>query len=290
MTTQRVIAITGATGFLGNALVRHFLKQGDKVIALVRAIPANKIADVEYIVFDLSNRKCSKQHIEADVLVHSAFVPVTESKSALEQNTDGTKSLLKLFPATTKNIFISSVSADLNSPAVYGQQKAVIENIFLEQGGCAIRPGLILGNGGLFATMRDYLKKKRNIPVFNGGKQPLQTVYVQDLVQAIDKIISENHTGVFTFCEHEPVPYKEFYAELCSQLGVQPRFISIPFWVADCMVSCANIVGITLPINKDNVQGLKLMKAHPSKEDAQKLGVIPLDYRSNLARALKESI
>lgn len=283
---NRTIAITGATGFLGNELVHHFLKQGDKVIALVRAVPQNKISGVQYILFDLTTGKCSQTQIAADVLIHTAYVAVTDSKSSLEDNINGAKSLLKLFPESTRKIFISSVSADKNSPAVYGKQKAAVEQLFLEEGGTAIRPGLILGNGGMFANMRDYLKKKRNIPVFNGGTQPLQTVFVQDLVAAIDKLIHADLRGSYTFCEHEPVHYREFYVELCRQLKVTPRFISIPFWVAGCMVSCANIVGITLPINHDNLQGLKLMRAHPSKEDAESIGVVPGTYKENLERAM----
>jgi nucleoside-diphosphate-sugar epimerase len=284
---NRVIAITGATGFLGNSLVHHFLSAGDKVIALVRKIPQQKIPGVHYVLFDLASGKCSEAKIEADVLIHTAYVPVTDSKTSLQDNVEGTKILLKLFPESTKKVFISSVSADKTSPAVYGQQKAAIENLFLERGGTAIRPGLILGNGGMFANMRDYLKKKRNIPVFNGGTQPLQTVFVNDLVLAIEKLVSNNMRGVFTFCEHEPVHYKEFYNELCRQLNVKPRFISIPFWVAGCMVTCANTVGITLPINHDNLQGLKLMRAHPSKEDVEAIGVQPGTYKENLERAMK---
>lgn len=284
---KRTIAITGATGFLGNALVHHFLSQGDDVIAIVRKIPAQKIPGVHYVLFDLTNGKCSEQQIPADALVHTAYVAAHQSKTSFSDNIDGTKALLKLFPESTKKIFISSVSADLNSPAVYGQQKAALETVFVEQNGTAVRPGLILGNGGLFANMRDYLSKKRNVPVFNGGTQPMQTVFVDDLVCAIDKLISSDLKGVFTFCEHDPVHYKEFYAELCRQLKVTPRFISIPYWVAGCMVSCANAIGITLPVNHDNLRGLKLMRAHHSKDDAAAIGVTPGSYKENLRRAMQ---
>jgi nucleoside-diphosphate-sugar epimerase len=285
---NRTIAITGATGFLGNELVHHFLSAGDKVIALVRKVPHEKISGVHYVLFDLTSGKCSESKIEADVLIHTAYVAVTSSKTSLDDNIAGTKSLLKLFPATTKKIFISSISADKNSPAVYGRQKAAVENIFLEHDGAAIRPGLILGNGGVFANMRNYLSRKRNIPVFRGGSQPLQTVFVNDLVLAIDKLISKDMRGIFTVCEHDPVQYKEFYSELCRQLNVKPRFISIPFWMAGCMVSCANAIGITLPINKDSLQGLKLMRVHPSKEDVEAIGVNVGNYKQNLERAMKE--
>jgi hypothetical protein len=109
---------------------------------------------------------------------------------------------------------------------------------------------------------------------------------VTDLVRAIDQLIAQDLKGVFTFCEHNPVHYREFYNELCRQLKVKPRFISIPFWVAGCMVTCANAVGITLPINHDNLQGLKLMRAHSSREDAEAIGVKPGNYKENLSRAM----
>lgn len=283
---NRTIAITGATGFLGSALVRYFIRNGDKVVALVRTIPAEKIPGAEYMMFDLATGNMSQDKIEADVLIHTAYVAVTDSENSLQENISGSTSLIGLFPAATKKIFVSSVSAEENSPAVYGQQKAALEILFLEHGGTAIRPGLILGNGGMFAKMRDYLKKKRNIPVFNGGKQPLQTVFVDDVVRAIDNIIIRNLKGVFTFCENEPVDYKEFYAELCRQLNVTPRFINIPFWIAKLMISVANIVRVKLPVNRDNIEGLKLMKAHRSKEDAEEIGIAPGNYKENLLRAM----
>lgn len=289
MSTRRTIAITGATGFLGSALVQHFSNKGDKIIALVRARPSHPLPGVHYELFDLSNGKCSAQQIVADVLIHAAYVPVTSSSRAFEANTNGTMALLKLFAPDTRKIFISSLSADENSPAIYGRQKAALEKIFIEQHGAIIRPGLILGNGGMFANMRDYLKKKSNIPIFNGGQQPVQTVYVQDLVLAIDKLTSAELNGTFTFCEHEPVHYKEFYSELCKQLGVKPRFISIPFWVAECVVACADSIGITLPINKDNLQGLKLMSAKSTTEDILRLGITPGNYKENLKRAMQAS-
>ena len=282
------IAITGATGFLGNALVRHFLSGGNNIIALVRALPQQKLPGVEYVLFDLSSGKCSRAQLNADVLIHTAYVPAGKSRSALDENINGTKALLKLFPDATKKIFISSVSADKNSPAVYGQQKARLEQLFLEHNGTAIRPGLILGDGGLFANMRDYLKRKRNIPLFNGGTQPLQTVFIHDLVLAIDRLIRLDLKGTYTFCEQDPVQYKEFYNELCRLLNVKPRFISIPFWLAGCMVSCANVIGITLPVNHDNLQGLKLMRAQSSKEDAETIGVQPGNYKQNLARSINQ--
>lgn len=257
------------------------------MVAFVRAVPQQKIAGVEYVLFDLASGKCSHATVAADVLIHTAYVAAGNSKTPMQDNISGTRTLLKLFPGSTKKIFISSVSADKNAPGIYGRQKAELEQVFVAQGGTAVRPGLIIGNGGLFADMRDYLRKKKNIPLFNGGAQPLQTVFVHDLVLAIEKLISSDLKGVFTFCEHDPVHYKEFYSELCRQLHVKPRFISIPFWVAGCMVSCANAVGITLPVNHDNLQGLKGMRGHASKEDAELIGVQPGTYRENLARAMK---
>src|ERR1044072_4536315 len=129
---MKTIAITGATGFLGGELVKHFSAKGDRVIAVVRNIPRNKIAGIDYVLFDLSTGKCSQQKIGADVLIHTAYVAVTESKNALAEKLDGQKALLALFPGRTKKIFISGVLAAPASPAVYGQQKAAVEKFFID--------------------------------------------------------------------------------------------------------------------------------------------------------------
>ena len=70
------IMITGATGFLGNNLVRNLCNQGNEVLAAIRASSDQKSLqglDVESVVVDLNDRSnVASAMSEVDVVVHAA--------------------------------------------------------------------------------------------------------------------------------------------------------------------------------------------------------------------------
>ncbi len=137
--------------------------------------------------------------------------------------------------------------------------------------------------------MRKHVGKGGRIPLFGGGKQPLQTVHVADLVSVIDKIISQRITGLCTVAEPEPIPYRVFYEELCRTLGAKPRFIHTPYWFVNVTLRTAETLGIRLPVNSDNLLGLKTMQAVDSRMSLEKFSVSVRNYRESLRDLAKGS-
>jgi nucleoside-diphosphate-sugar epimerase len=269
------LLLTGCTGFAGSVLQTYFLRNGWQVIALVREMTDDPIINTRYLLFDLENPVMPEINEPIDAFIHLAYVKQEKGKDAYQINVKGTEVLLR-FAAERKipaNLFLSSLSASADALSQYGKQKYDLEAKFLKQNGIVIRAGLILGDGGLFASMRNYLKKSHRVPVFGNGDQPIQTVHVDDLAKAIYITITKKLFGRYIVAEDDPAPYREFYTLLCAVQGVKPEFIRIPFWLAEFALGFANLIGKKLPITKDNLLGLKQMKRIPSTEDLKKLGI-----------------
>src|SRR6185312_6506307 len=222
---MQTVVITGANGFVGSYLVRFFTNKGWKVRALVHNMPNEPVHGVEYHLYNLLSGANEKHLYGADCLIHCAY-----TKGDFELNVTGTKQLFYISHkcGVKKNVFISSISSLEGALSLYGKQKWACEKLLDMSKDLVIRPGLALGNGGLFGQMRAYLKKKRLIPLISGGKQPMQTVHIDDLAQSISICIEKDLAGIFTIASEERTTYKEFYTLLCSSLSTKPKFVSIP--------------------------------------------------------------
>lgn len=270
MPNAPTVAITGATGFIGSHLVAHFAGCGWQVLALSRSVPGTTLPGVKYVKYDLRDRVDDRLFSGVDFLVHGAYI-----ENEIHANVEGTKRLLEASRqhGLKRKVFISSVSAHEQALSRYGKHKYLCEQLFDAEADSIVRPALVLGHGGLFQRMSAYLRNKPVIPLISGGRQPMQIVWIHDLLLAIEKILISDSRGIFTIAHPEVVLYKEFYSKLGHALGVSPRFIFLPYWAVSSALSLAATFGLTLPISKENLLGLKAMKAIDSKQDSEKLGI-----------------
>lgn len=268
----KTILISGATGFVGNALVQFFAGNGDRVIGLVR----KKTDAFESRAFDLHEQTVPENLFTGvDVFIHAAYVKQTGNEDTYTINVAGTQRLLDAArnAGVQQVVFISSLAAHAAALSVYGKQKFAIEKIVSEAGHTVIRPGLVLGNGGLFASLSAHLEKSNKIPLVGGGEQPLQTVHIDDLVHAIAAAVQHKQKGVFTVAEKPAIPYRQFYELLAASKNVKPVFIRVPYWFMKTAIGIAGLIGMKLPVNKDNVLGLQAMQFDDPEKSLQQLGV-----------------
>ncbi|KAF0249176.1 MAG: NAD-dependent epimerase/dehydratase, partial [bacterium] len=110
-----IVIITGANGFIGSNLVKHFYEKGWRVLALVHNLPTLKLTGVEYHKYDLSTSIDETIFDKADYLIHCAYIKY-DSKASIDSNQiniNGTKQLISLSKKyrLKHNIFLSSMSA-----------------------------------------------------------------------------------------------------------------------------------------------------------------------------------
>ncbi len=283
--------MTGASGFIGSALVRHFRAKGSKVVALARCAPGGAEQNVVWRQADLSRLDLAEDLFNGvDVFIHAAYAKQGPGVDAFHTNVEGARRLLEAanHSGVRQRIFFSSLSARSGALSEYGKQKYAIERLFNGGQDAGVRPGLVLGNGGLFAAMRDHVRRRRTVWLIGGGRQPLQTVYIDDLVAAVDRIVEGNRNGSFTVAEPEPVLYETFCRALCETLDVEARFFRVPYFAASLGIVIANRLGKQLPVNRDNLLGLKTMTAQDSRGSIEKLEINVRTWKESL-RALKHA-
>ncbi len=278
------VVITGASGFLGSVLVNYFLKKNFQVIALVRTIPREQSEGIRYSHFILNQQVDESVFRDADCFIHCAYIKADADKAALLNNLEGTRKLLEL--CTKKNvkkrIFISSMSAKPEQLSVYGQQKIQIEKLYSEPNDLIIRPGLILGNGGLAQSIINQVKKQKFIPLVDGGKQALQTIFIDDLVSVIHRCMENNISGTLTIAEQGSMKLKDFCRYVCKHYSVKPIFVSVPYWLLYNVVNLLSVVGIKLSISTDNLMGLKNLSTVDVTSDIKRMGVPIRDCEESL--------
>jgi uncharacterized protein YbjT (DUF2867 family) len=271
------IVITGASGFVGSALVKHFAELDWKVRALVRDPKKFKnTKNVSYIAYDMGDPVPDEAFKGANYLVHTAYVKEDrKNPDAYHTNHEGTRLLLEASRANklSKNIFMSSMSAQHDAVSTYGKQKFDIEKMFDSKQDIVIRSGLIVGNAGLLNEIAQFIKTKHVAPLIDGGHQPLQTIAIYDLVTVIDTMFKQDVHGTFTIAEPTPITYRDLYKLIGKKLQTPVVLVPVPFWMPLLAIRTINMLHLPFKITEDNLQGLKKLRAEDTTEDLAKLGV-----------------
>ena len=250
------IAITGATGFLGGALCRRLLDEGQPVIALGR--DADKLAALRAlgaisVQADLS-LGAPELKGEINAVVHcaalsSAWGRPEEFRAA---NVTGTSAALKLAKVggATRFVHISTPSiyfrfrdqvrvredADLPSPVnAYAATKLEAETLVQGDHGIdslVLRPRGLYGTGDT-ALLPRLLRAARAgpLPLIRGGAAETDLTHVDDVVDAVLAALKAPvglAQRVFNISGGEPLPVKRIAEAAGERAGVTVRWRSIP--------------------------------------------------------------
>ncbi len=269
------VIITGAGGFLGSNLGAFFLNKGWHVKALVHYLNSTPTDAVSYYQYELEREPDISVFNNCDCIIHCAYAKQSKGIDAYSVNVKGTEKLIVASrkAGVQKTIFISSISSKEDALSVYGKQKYACEKLFNPDDDLIIRPGLIIGNGGMFAKMKEYLQKSRIVPLISGGNQPMQVINANDLCEAIFLSLQKNLSGTYCLASNESLTYKEFYSLLCNQLGRKPIFISIPYSFLYFFLTVAESLSIRLAITRENLLGLKMQTRLVTIPDLEKIGI-----------------
>jgi NADH dehydrogenase len=275
----RVIAVTGAAGFVGGALVRALARHGYRVRALVRDPAAADLpAEVERARCVLPDGTDPKALAGADVLLHAAWATrETDPAKARLVNEEGTERLLDAArqAAVPSRLFVSSIAARADAPSYYGRSKWAAERGFSGPADLVVRPGLVLGAGGqgLFQQLLGAAERLHVVPLFAGGRQPLQTIHIDDLAAAVCAALDRGLAGTVTAAEREPIAMRDFLRGMVRLRGIRCLFVPLPFSPVLALLQAAERVGLTLPLRSESLLGLAGMQRVPVEADLARLGV-----------------
>lgn len=276
-----LIAVTGASGFVGRHLVRYLHGRGLRVCALVRD-PQSSHDLTEWcragvyrcnLPSDIDPRAFAEP---VDLLIHCAYTTrAGDPRLARQVNVDGTAALLDvaLKRGVRRVCFISSLSARADALSLYGQTKFEIENRLDPARDAILQLGLVVGNGGLFARMRQSVRDNRIVPLFYGGNQVVQTLYIEDLCAVVGRVVDRNLTGLYSVAEEQGVTLRTLLEALARRDASRCRFVVLPAAPVYAALWIAEHLGMRLPLSTDNLLGLRQMRHVDVRADLERIGV-----------------
>lgn len=269
------IAITGSSGFIGAELAGHFLRKGHRVLMMQRSVPVDIPAGAAHVPFDLRNPDILFPE-RPDVLVHCAFMAFSPSQpDAEEVNIQSTLALRDLCRANGIHfIFLSTMSAHGDAMSVYGRHKHRLEQMMDAGRETVLKLGLVVGaSGGLFSRISDTVAGSVPVPLVDGGAQPIQTVGVDEVCQAVETVIDRKVTGLLLVGSEEVHTLRTLYEVIAGAKGRKPRFISLPYALFDLALTVLALLPLKLPVSKENLIGLKCLRAFDTAPDLQRIGM-----------------
>jgi predicted dehydrogenase/nucleoside-diphosphate-sugar epimerase len=282
----RKLLITGATGFIGSRLASLALRRGAQVWTLTRSDwsgePAVPVAQRIYGEFPA----CLPPSLPAglDALVHCAASLEPRERAAKAVNVAGTMKLAQAARSAGCRafIFLSSQSAKPTATSAYGRTKHAAEEALRAADGVRailLRPGLVCGPGsrGLFQRMCHMVNSLPVVPLLGGGRAWVQPIHVDDLCEAIFACVlrSDEFLGrTFRLGDPQGLPLRDFL-QLISQVnrGRRKPTLPVPLWPVELAVKAAEALGLPLPINSNNLKGLRLVEKMETAPDLASLGL-----------------
>ena len=286
----RAVVVTGASGMLGSHLCRAFAARGWEVRALVRdpgafrdAVPGARVGRC-----DLPDPIDESLLPGAAAVVHCAYATrATDLDLARRVNEEGTRRILEAArrAGVPSFVFISTVAAHAGAPSYYARSKHLLEALLEPGRDLVIRPGLILARHGhgLFQQMRELIRRVHVVPLFDGGRQPLQTVHVDDLCEAVARALERGITGALNVAEPDPPLMAAFLRMLAERLGARCLYLPLPFAPVLAAVRAAEAVGLPVPLRSESLLGLKGLRRVPVSEDLRRLDLTARSARESLA-------
>lgn len=272
--------VTGASGFLGRALVRALLARGVRVRALLRerSDPSELDPRAEVVRGDATDFAALRGAVDGcDLVYHLAGVRRAADREAfLSVNAGSTRLLLEACVAAKaarqRFVLAGSLASvgpsrvarredDPFAPAEwYGESKAAAERIalsFADRLPVAIgRPPRIVGPGDRENLFFFRIVARGVVLRILGPERPLSWVDVDDCAQGFVLLgeRAEAAGEAFFLASPERTTVEALQREVARALDVAPRTLPVPpaaltalAWVADALT---NLTGVKLPLNR----------------------------------------
>ena len=201
-----MILVTGATGFIGRALVRHLSQAGQQVRVLLRPSPHSpripKGVPVEVSVVSLSDERGVRAALRGvDQIYHLASAgSLGRRGNLLTTDIEGTRNLANASrdAGIQRLIFLSHIGADRASAFPIQKAKGIAEEHIRKSGVpyTIVRSSVVYGPEDHFTTNLAGLL--RRVPFFfpipSDGRTLLQPLWVEDLVTSLVWILENQET------------------------------------------------------------------------------------------------
>jgi len=236
------VLICGASGFIGRHLGRCLLLRGHTVVAVVRHPTGVHSAGFasQAVAGDFSRDLTPADWVPRlagiDVVVNAVGILREHGNQRFEQL--HVRGPMALFDACVQAdvqrvLQISALGADAAAHSAYHLSKRAADDhlLALPLAATVVQPSLVYGSGGASAALFNLLASLPWIPLPGRGRQQVQPLHIDDLVQALHVLI-EGGTEAgqrLPLVGPQPLPLREFLTRLRQGMRLPPpRWIEVP--------------------------------------------------------------
>jgi NADH dehydrogenase len=270
--SNRVVTVFGGTGFLGRSVVQHLRLHGFRVRVASRhpksghAVLGRDDPQLRSIKVDVRDERSVTDALadaygavnavslyleRGQETFHSIHVESAERVAAQAQRA-GVKRL----------IHVSGIGANARSQSLYirkrGEGELAARKAFADA--ILIRPAVMFGPNDAFLTaILKLLNRLPVFPMFWNGQMRLQPVYVEDVGQAIAKIMQGEQTGPTMFeCGGPRVySYEELLRAVASAAGNKPILLPVPLAAWGALARISELLP-SPPITRNQVELMQI--------------------------------
>jgi dihydroflavonol-4-reductase len=313
------ILVTGASGFLGNNLVRMLIQDGHEVVAGVRISSDFRALDglsVETLVVDLNNLSDVGRAVEGvDVVVHAAamiHLGWTKIEDSRKANVETTRNLaIACRRKKIRLIYVSSVDSlaastkdsavdetQIASPKLacaYVVSKREAEQALLEEvsrglDGLIVNPGFMVGPWDWKPSSGKMMVMLSKQPIlFFAPRGGCSVVDVRDVADGIIKAITSGRAGERYILGGENMTYLELWKSMAKIMGKRgprvamrrPLAKTVGF-VGDCV---SKLLGREVELNSASIGLAQMFHWYRSDKAERELGYRITDVHVALQEA-----
>ncbi|TDJ12620.1 MAG: NAD(P)-dependent oxidoreductase, partial [Gammaproteobacteria bacterium] len=246
---KKVIAVTGATGFIGHAICGRLIADNYSIRVLVRdprKASSRTFSDAEIIHGDLADPDSLQRLVSgADSVIHCAGAVRGATQAQFDRvNVEGTRNLLHAIKACATSprlLFISSLAAREPQMSFYAASKHCAEQVLKKEGAgiawTVLRPPAVYGPGDreLLPVFRLMARGLALTPGLPGAR--FSMLYVDDLSSAVIAWLGADLVaeGIFAIDDGHARGYDwhdvgKVVGELCRR---RVRVVRAPSWLLD---------------------------------------------------------
>jgi NADH dehydrogenase len=241
------VSVFGGTGFLGQRLVRRLASEGAAVRVAVRhpdearsVLRAPGLERVTVFCADVRDQAAvASAVVGADAVVNavSAYVETGGvTFEAVHEHGATTVAREAAAAGVARLVLVSGIGADPESGSPYirtrGRGERVVRQAF--PGATIVRPSAMFGPGdALFSPLARLVRVLPVMPLI-GGDTRLQPVFVEDVAEAIARVLADPNTAARTYelAGLEVYTMRELVMIVLRITGRRRAVVSVPFVVA----------------------------------------------------------
>ena len=236
------VLLTGASGFLGRAIMRALVKSGHQVTGAVRD-PASETraaggANVRYIAADFCRDLDPAAWVPRlkgiDCVINAAgIIRETRVQTFAAIHALGPQALFAAcFQTGVRRVVqVSALGADERASTDFHISKRSADDFLLRLplSAAVAQPSLVYGEDGASARIFRQLASMPLIPLPGRGGQRIQPIHVHDVALAIIALITSQFTGRMALVGPQPLMLRDYLAQLRLGMGLGvARFVSVP--------------------------------------------------------------